>query len=610
MGKKGEKSENLQVCVRVRPLSDKEQRDGCKEVVTTDLVQNSVTVQQAADHGDFKTFCFDQIYNRDFTQKDIYLRTTHPVVESVLEGYNSTVFAYGQSGTGKTHTMTGVIGTPEQGVIPNALTHIFESIAAADPERVTHTVSVSFLELYNGKCRDLLTDKKRNLELKENAHKLFFVKDLEKVVITGGMPQCMRLMEEGSHRRETGATQLNQDSSRSHSVFTVEITAFNREHEPPTTCVSKLNLVDLAGSERQSKTGAEGDQLKEGSNINLSLSALGTVIDVLVKGRGHIPFRSSPLTMLLKDSLGGSSRTVMFATVGPADMNTQETISTLRFADRAKRIKNKPVLQMDPKDALIVSLREQIEALQARLGGAAEVVDSTRVDALEVELCELRNERDQALEDLEDARRLLRESEQARQRIEARAEDLHVRVDAASGLREHLRELSAAVHASIAGELPQGGRDALEWGKVEQPLCGSDAAEFVRRVVRLRQAVVVQQTKEEKVPKVLTAAPGTDALTLLEKHGGELSKDAKRDLANALRELETQYTVALGKLATEREQLRRNAEAASRAPVQAVAPQPSGMAPGGMAPGGMAPGGMAPGGMAPGGMAPGGMAPG
>eukprot|EP01063_Lacrimia_lanifica_P013256 TRINITY_DN1988_c0_g1_i1.p1 TRINITY_DN1988_c0_g1~~TRINITY_DN1988_c0_g1_i1.p1 ORF type:complete len:967 (+),score=401.54 TRINITY_DN1988_c0_g1_i1:154-3054(+) len=458
-------SENVQVVVRARPLSKNELEAGTKEIVHTNVADNSITV---SDNGTQPiTFTFDQIFNRQFSQKSIYLQTIHPLVESVLAGYNATVFAYGQSGTGKTYTMTGDINSPEkQGVIPHALQHIFQYIQneeAAEAKK-TYTVSVSYVELYNGRCRDLLVDGvKENLQIKENEQNLFYVKGLEKARVLS-VDQCLRLMGEGLNRREVGSTLLNQDSSRSHSVFAVEITCENHEQEGPSTrLTSKLNLVDLAGSERQSKTAAEGDRLKEGSNINLSLTALGTVIDVLVKGKGHIPFRSSPLTMLLKDSLGGSCRTVMFATCSPADMNCQETLSTLRFADRAKRIKNKPRVQMDPKDELIQKLRDENAALRAKLNGDEDPEEShealqTNYEALQVEVSGLKSE----------ITTLQNEAKQHERRYAQLQEDGSGNKEQMSHLEEHnaaltaqLKELSKVVVAFFGASLEE--EDFAEW---------------------------------------------------------------------------------------------------------------------------------------------------
>ena len=361
-------AENIKVLVRCRPLNSKELESGYKSCVDLDLSECTVTVHTLCGAPDRWTF--DAVINNSYTQRDVFTQFIMPLVDSVLEGFNSTVFAYGQSGSGKTHTMTGRMDDAELvGIIPRTFDHIFSMIkqyGGTNPQK-RYTLYVSFIELYNGKVRDLLAKQQVPLAVKENKDKTFYVQGAH-------IPQVkfpediFRLMEEGTERRQVASTELNADSSRSHSVFTIIIECTETTDDGDVRSVtSKLNLVDLAGSERQSKTGASGETLKEGCNINLSLSALGTVIDTLVKGKGHVPFRSSPLTMLLKDSLGGSSKTIMFANIGPSEHNLSETISTLRFADRAKQIKNKPVVNMDTKDQKIAELSELVSELKEKL---------------------------------------------------------------------------------------------------------------------------------------------------------------------------------------------------------------------------------------------------
>jgi hypothetical protein len=366
--KKADAAENIKVLVRCRPLNSKEVEQGFKSCVDLDLSECTVTVHTLCGAPDRWTF--DAVINNSYTQRDVFTQFIMPLVDSVLEGFNSTVFAYGQSGSGKTHTMTGRMEDPELvGIIPRTFDHIFSMIkqfGGTNPQK-RYTLYVSFIELYNGKVRDLLAKAQVPLAVKENKDKTFFVQGA--TIPQVKFPEdILRLMEEGTERRQVASTELNADSSRSHSVFTIIVECTETTDDGDVRSVtSKLNLVDLAGSERQSKTGASGDTLKEGCNINLSLSALGTVIDTLVKGKGHVPFRSSPLTMLLKDSLGGSSKTVMFANIGPSEHNLSETISTLRFADRAKQIKNKPVVNMDTKDQKIAELSELVQELREKL---------------------------------------------------------------------------------------------------------------------------------------------------------------------------------------------------------------------------------------------------
>ncbi|KPI86599.1 putative OSM3-like kinesin [Leptomonas seymouri] len=371
MGKKehgAAAAENIKVLVRCRPLSEKEKAAGHKPCVDLDLTANTVTAKNVI--GEPDRFTFDAVINNSFSQKDIFTQFIMPLTDSVLGGFNATVFAYGQSGSGKTHTMTGQMEDEVQvGVIPRCVSHIFESVKKMKEESPSTVVSmyVSFFELYNGKVRDLLAKQQVPLDIRQHKDGSFFVQGA--VVAQVKLPEdVMHHLEEGTDRRRVASTELNADSSRSHSIFTLVLECTETMEDGATRAVSsKLNLVDLAGSERQGKTGASGDTLKEGCNINLSLSALGTVIDTIVKGGPHIPFRSSPLTMLLKDSLGGNSKTVMFANINPSERNLSETVSTLRFADRAKQIKNKPVVNMDSKDQKIAELTDIVKELKAKL---------------------------------------------------------------------------------------------------------------------------------------------------------------------------------------------------------------------------------------------------
>ncbi|XP_057410377.1 kinesin-like protein KIF17 [Balaenoptera acutorostrata] len=264
--------------------------------------------------------------------------------------------------------MQGLPDPPcQRGIIPRAFEHIFESVQCA--ENTKFLVRASYLEIYNEDVRDLLgTDTKQKLELKEHLEKGAYVKGLSMHTVHS-VAQCERVMETGWKNRSVGYTLMNKDSSRSHSIFTISIEIYAvDERGKDHLRAGKLNLVDLAGSERQSKTGATGERLKEATKINLSLSALGNVISALVDGRcKHIPYRDSKLTRLLQDSLGGNTKTLMVACLSPADNNYDETLSTLRYANRAKNIKNKPRINEDPKDALLREYQEEIKKLKAIL---------------------------------------------------------------------------------------------------------------------------------------------------------------------------------------------------------------------------------------------------
>jgi kinesin family protein 3/17 len=391
------KAECVKVVVRCRPLSEKEIREGNEQIIDMDVPRGCVRISNPKSrHGEQpREFTYDAIYDWNSRQKDLYEETFRITVDAVLEGYNGTIFAYGQTGTGKTFTMEGVRSDPELcGVIPNSFDHIFKHIARSHDKQFL--VRASYLEIYQEEIRDLLSkDQKRRLELKERPDTGVYVKDLSSFV-TKSVKEIEHVMNVGNQNRAVGRTNMNEHSSRSHAIFiiTVECSEASVDGENHIR-VGKLNLVDLAGSERQSKTGSEGEQFKEAVKINLSLSALGNVIHALVDGKTtHIPYRDSKLTRLLQDSLGGNAKTVMVATVGPADYNFEETLTTLRYANRAKDIKNKPKINEDPKDALLREFQEEIARLKSRLthkgkkgtkrrgqkGGSGEGVDSAAED--------------------------------------------------------------------------------------------------------------------------------------------------------------------------------------------------------------------------------------
>lgn len=371
MGVKKESNDNVRVVVRCRPLNEKEKNMKCPMAVKCDEVRGSVTVNQSESRsGDQpKVFTFDRVFGPESKQTDVYNDTARSIVESVLEGYNGTVFAYGQTGTGKTFTMEGIRTEPNlRGIIPNSFAHIFGYISKLDGE-TRFLVRVSYLEIYNESVRDLLgKDQTANLEVKERPDVGVYVKDLSAYVVNNA-DDMDKTMTMGNKNRSVGATNMNATSSRSHAIFTITIERSEKGLDGQQHLrMGKLHMVDLAGSERQAKTGASGDRLKEANKINLSLSTLGNVISALVDGKStHIPYRNSKLTRLLQDSLGGNSKTVMIANLGPALYNVDETISTLRYANRAKNIKNKAKINEDPKDALLREFQTEIEKLRAQL---------------------------------------------------------------------------------------------------------------------------------------------------------------------------------------------------------------------------------------------------
>lgn len=254
-----------------------------------------------------------------------------------------------------------------RGIIPNTFEHIFDYIAL-NGSKDKYLVRASYFEIYNEEIRDLLSSKPHvSLELKESPDTGVYVKDLTSTAVKS-VEEIDKVLQKGKKNRMVGSTLMNAGSSRSHSVFTIVIECCSSDEQGEHIRVGKLNLVDLAGSERQSKTGATGERLKEATKINLSLSALGNVISALVDGKSqHIPYRDSKLTRILQDSLGGNTKTVMCANAGPADYNYDESLSTLRYANRAKNIKNKPVINEDPKEAMLREYQEEIARLKERL---------------------------------------------------------------------------------------------------------------------------------------------------------------------------------------------------------------------------------------------------
>ncbi|GFV52363.1 kinesin-like protein KIF17 [Trichonephila clavipes] len=374
-------SETVKVIVRCRPINQRERDLGCKVIISMDSSCGLCSIVNPADSSaPPKSFTFDGAYFIDSTTEQIYNEIVYPIVESVTEGYNGTVFAYGQTGCGKSFTMQGIPHPASQkGIIPRAFEHIFEAISTT--ENTKFLVHASYLEIYNEEIRDLLgKEVKKKLELKEHPDKGVYVAGLSLHPVHNTR-ECEEVMETGWKNRSVGATLMNADSSRSHSIFTIHLEMLEMENCGEHIKQGKLNLVDLAGSERQAKTGATGDRLKEATKINLSLSALGNVISALVDGKSkHIPYRDSKLTRLLQDSLGGNTKTLMVACLSPADNNYDETLSTLRYANRAKNITNKPKVNEDPKDALLREYQEEIRRLKDMLSGQIPVLEDEKSD--------------------------------------------------------------------------------------------------------------------------------------------------------------------------------------------------------------------------------------
>ncbi|KAG5871022.1 hypothetical protein JTB14_021091 [Gonioctena quinquepunctata] len=352
--------ENVRVIIRVRP-SKHGNNSGDKACI--ELNTNTVSLNT---HGAVKTFKYTKVFDQRSTQLEVYRVVAVPIVERVLQGYNGTIFAYGQSGTGKTHTMIGNIMEADlKGIVPNIFSHIFAQISLANND-FSYAVTVTYLEIYNEEIRDLLSETpERKLILREKPGVGVFIRDLLGFTVNS-LETVTEILAKGNKNRATSATKLNETSSRSHALFSVLIETKNKTTNK--TTFGKLNLVDLAGSERVNKTLATGDRLREAGKINLSLSVLGNVISALVDGKStHIPYRNSKLTRLLQDSLGGNSLTAMIATISPNVSDSDENLYTLMYADRVKHIQNLVTINVD-KESLIETFETKIVELKQQLG--------------------------------------------------------------------------------------------------------------------------------------------------------------------------------------------------------------------------------------------------
>ncbi|VFV26575.1 low quality protein: kinesin family [Lynx pardinus] len=384
--KKEEKGKNIQVVVRCRPFNLAERKASAHSVVECDHVRKEVSVRTGglADKSSRKTYTFDMVFGASTKQIDVYRSVVCPILDEVIMGYNCTIFAYGQTGTGKTFTMEGERSPNEEytweedplaGIIPRTLHQIFEKLTDNGTE---FSVKVSLLEIYNEELFDLLnpsSDVSERLQMFDDPRNKrgVIIKGLEEITVHN-KDEVYQILEKGAAKRTTAATLMNAYSSRSHSVFSVTI------HMKETTIdgeelvkIGKLNLVDLAGSENIGRSGAVDKRAREAGNINQSLLTLGRVITALVERTPHVPYRESKLTRILQDSLGGRTRTSIIATISPASLNLEETLSTLEYAHRAKNILNKPeVNQKLTKRALIKEYTEEIERLKRDLAAARE----------------------------------------------------------------------------------------------------------------------------------------------------------------------------------------------------------------------------------------------
>ena len=414
--------ESVKVSVRLRPMSSDERKKGFEKVVEID--QSSASVRIRNPQGQYINFTFDYAFPEDITQEEVYNATAAPIVTGVLEGFNGTIFAYGQTGTGKTFSMDGAPTGEYRGIMPRAFDHIFEYIEA-NSDSQEFLVTVTYVEIYNNELRDLLSaNHDQSLKIREDPQHGVQIKGVT-VHKVKDVSEINALLAYGKKNRVVRKTNMNAESSRSHSILTVAVETLTKIDGQDHVRSARLNLVDLAGSERVAKTGAEGQGFTEGVNINYELMILGNCIAALTsRGNTHVPYRDSKLTMLLRDSLGGNAKTMMIAALGPANYNFSETMSTLRYAERAKKIENKPKVNMDPKDALLLKLKEELADLEKKLTQKDELdaqmgVSADVIAKMEEDLAKQREELAQASsQEKEEKDKIMKKIEQNRLEIE------------------------------------------------------------------------------------------------------------------------------------------------------------------------------------------------
>ncbi|KAK2445627.1 kinesin protein KIN-4A [Trifolium repens] len=381
----------VKVAVHVRPLIADEKLQGCKDCVT--VVAGKPQVQIGA-----RSYTFDHVYGSTGSPScNMFEECVAPLVDGLFQGYNATVLAYGQTGSGKTYTMgTGFKEGFQTGIIPQVMNVLFNKIETSK-DQIEFQLHVSFIEILKEEVRDLLDSCKPEtanghagkmaspgkppIQIRETSNGVITLAGSTEVGVTT-LKEMAACLEQGSLSRATGSTNMNNQSSRSHAIFTITLEQMHKPKNPDDSCLNdtmddeylcaKLHLVDLAGSERAKRTGSDGMRFKEGVHINKGLLALGNVISALGdekkrKEGVHVPYRDSKLTRLLQDSLGGNSRTVMIACISPADINAEETLNTLKYANRARNIQNKPVVNRDPMSSEMLKMRQQLECLQAEL---------------------------------------------------------------------------------------------------------------------------------------------------------------------------------------------------------------------------------------------------
>ncbi|OAA62511.1 kinesin heavy chain [Niveomyces insectorum RCEF 264] len=512
---------SIKVVARFRPQNRVEIESGGQPIVHFEG-NDTCTIDSREAQG---SFTFDRVFDMDCKQSDIFDYSIRSTVDDILNGYNGTVFAYGQTGAGKSYTMMGssINDVEGRGVIPRLVEQIFASILAS-PATIEYTVRVSYMEIYMERIRDLMAPQNDNLPVHEEKNRGVYVKGLLEIYVSS-VQEVYEVMRRGGNARAVAATNMNQESSRSHSIFVITVTQKNVETGSAKS--GQLFLVDLAGSEKVGKTGASGQTLEEAKKINKSLSALGMVINALTDGKSsHIPYRDSKLTRILQESLGGNSRTTLIINCSPSSYNDAETLSTLRFGMRAKSIKNKAKVNAELSPAelkmLLSKAKTQITTFDHYMGQLESEVQLWRAgDSVPKEKWVQFLARDGGAGGASSSSSSSGGNAASRS-LAASASTAAATAAAAAAATARPSTPSRLIPESRS-ETPAPSERA---GTPSLPLDKDEREEFLRRENELQDQIADKENQVEASEKQLREAK--EELQLVKEHSGRLGKDTER----------------------------------------------------------------------------------
>ncbi|OMJ83119.1 hypothetical protein SteCoe_16040 [Stentor coeruleus] len=540
-------SANILVICRFRPLNEKELEISEDLCVEYNEDHKNLKIISQYEYGEPLKFGFDHIFDHNSKQVDVYNVSSKPIVEAVMQGFNGTVFAYGQTSSGKTYTMSGIKLDDNElmGIIPRMILTVFEQISNADP-CIEYQIKVSYCEIYMEKIRDLLEPSKENMKIHEDKTRGIFIAELTEVYVSSAS-EVHELMKVGLDNRKVGHTDMNEVSSRSHSLFSLVITQTNKRDYISKT--GKLYLVDLAGSEKVGKTNVVGKRLEEAKNINKSLTMLGLVIYSLTDGKStHIPYRDSKLTRVLQDSLGGNSKTSLIITCSPSPYNEAETLSTLRFGMRAKAIKNKPKVNREYTVAelklMLAKCREEIAKRDRKIkileeslsnsGGKVPMTENKEEQA-NVDTEDTRNEYEEMIAELEDTRTKLAEevkiTGKLRIEIEMHVDEINHSKAIADVVTKQNQEYKQKIqkHEKVCEEK----ENVIERLTVTKESLEKEIHQASQKIIDLEQKLNeknIYMAIPEKTPNKTTNKSGIDELKNMLKKEKEMHMVSEKDI--------------------------------------------------------------------------------